>query len=60
MYIYRHLCFPKEDACKVAVDTVREVNNDNVNVIFTCFDDYDYNLYYDYLFDKEKVKQNSK
>ena len=52
--------YPKEDACKVAVDTVREVNNDNVNVIFTCFDDYDYNLYYDYLFDKEKVKQNSK
>lgn len=52
--------YPKEEACKVAVDTVREVNNKNIKVIFTCFDDYDYNLYYDYLFDKEKAKQNSK
>ena len=52
--------YPKEDACKVAVDTIKEVDNENINVIFTCFDDNDYNIYYDYLFDKEKVKQNSK
>ncbi len=52
--------YPKEAACKVAVDTIKEINNENINVIFTCFEDYDYNLYYDYLFDKEKIKQNSK
>lgn len=52
--------YPKEDACKVAVDTIKEVNNENINVIFTCFDDFDYNLYYDYLFGKEKEPQNIK
>ena len=52
--IYR---YPKEDACKVAVDTIREINNENIQVIFTCFDEFDYNLYRDYLFSKEKIKQ---
>lgn len=52
--------YPKEDACKVAVDTIKEVNNENINVIFTCFDDFDYNLYYDYLFGKEQEPQNIK
>ncbi len=55
--IYR---YPKEDACRVAVNTIKEVNNENINVIFTCFDESDYNLYYDYLFDNENVKPNSK
>ena len=36
------------------------LNNENINVIFTCFDDFDYNLYYDYLFGKEKEPQNIK
>lgn len=54
--------YPKEEACKIAVNAVKEINNENINVIFTCFDEYDYNLYYDYLFGKENQieKQNSK
>lgn len=52
--------YPKDEACRVAVDTIREINNPNINVIFTCFDETDYNLYYDYLFDNQKEKQNSK
>ena len=49
-----------KEACKVAVDTIKGINNENINVLFTCFDEYDYNLYYNYLFGREKVKQNSK
>lgn len=52
--------YPKEEACKIAVDTIKEINNENINVIFTCFDEFDYNLYYEYLYTKQKVKQNSK
>lgn len=52
--------YPKEDACVVAVDTIKEINNDNIKVIFTCFDEFDYNLYNEYLFQKEKLKLNSK
>lgn len=41
--------YPKDKACKIAVDTVKECINDNIEVKFVCFDELDYNLYMDYL-----------
>lgn len=41
--------YPKDEACKIAVDTVKECINDNIEVKFVCFDELDYNLYIDYL-----------
>ena len=41
--------YPKDYACKIAVDTVKECINDNIEVKFVCFDELDYNLYMDYL-----------
>lgn len=41
--------YPKDKACKIAVDTVKECINDNIEVKFVCFGELDYNLYMDYL-----------
>lgn len=40
--VYR---FPKDRASLIAVSTIKEINNSNINVIFICFEDEDYNLY---------------
>lgn len=45
--IYR---YPKEEACKIAIDTIREYANQNINIKFVCFEELDYKLYIDYLF----------
>ena len=37
--------YPKEEAADVAIKTVKEFNNDRINVIFVCFEDKDYEIY---------------
>ncbi len=39
--------FPKRDASLIAVNTVKEVNNSNIEVMFVCYEDEDYLLYND-------------
>lgn len=49
--------YPKEEACVTAIETIKEINNENINVLFVCFDEYDYNLYNKNLSEKQyKVK----
>lgn len=45
--------FPHEQACKIAIETVKNTNYKNIDVYFVCFLDVDYNLY------KEIIKLNS-
>ena len=44
--------YPKDEACTIAIDTIKELNNENIIVNFVCFDQIDYNLY------QEKLKKN--
>lgn len=37
--------FPNEEAAKIAVSTVKEFDNKNINVNFVCFLENDYNIY---------------
>ncbi|MCL2157768.1 MAG: macro domain-containing protein [Methanobrevibacter sp.] len=37
--------YPKKKASKIAVDTIRKINNPNINVIFVCHSDIDYQIY---------------
>jgi len=37
--------YPKEEASKIAVDTIKEINNPKIKVIFVCYGDFDYILY---------------
>ena len=37
--------YPKEEAADVAIKTVKEFNNDKINIIFVCFEDKDYEIY---------------
>ncbi len=41
--------YPKDEACKIAVDTVKECINDNIEVKFVCYEELDYYLYLNYL-----------
>ena len=41
--------FPSDKAAKIAIDTIKEINNSNIKVIFVCFLDKDYDIYKDYL-----------
>ena len=41
--------YPKDDACKIAIDTVREYSNDNLEIKFVCYEELDYKLYMNYL-----------
>ena len=41
--------YPKEEACKIAIDTVREYSNIKIEVKFVCFSETDYKIYIDYL-----------
>ena len=37
--------FPKKEAALIAINTVKEINNPNIKVIFVCFEEEDYKLY---------------
>ena len=37
--------FPKDLACKIAVDTIKQIKDDNITVIFACYEEADYQLY---------------
>lgn len=37
--------FPKDKASLIAVNTIKEINNSNIDVIFVCFEEEDYKLY---------------
>ena len=41
--------YPKDEACKIAIDTVKEYINENIEVKFVCFEELDYKLYLNYL-----------
>ena len=40
--------YPKEEACKIAIDTVKEYINKNIEVKFVCYEELDYKLYMNY------------
>lgn len=44
--------FPQDRACNIAINTIKKINNTNIDVIFCCFLDEDYELY------KERLKEN--
>lgn len=37
--------FPKDKASLIAFNTIKEINNQNIDVIFVCFEEEDYKLY---------------
>ena len=41
--------YPKDEACKIAIDTVKQYSNDNIEVKFVCYEDLDFKLYLNYL-----------
>lgn len=40
--------YPKDEACKIAIDTIRNINNNKINVKFVCYEELDYKLYTNY------------
>jgi O-acetyl-ADP-ribose deacetylase (regulator of RNase III) len=40
---------PKDEACKIAIDTVKKYSNKNIQVKFVCYEELDYKLYLNYL-----------
>ena len=40
--------YPKDEACKIAIDTIKECINENIEVKFVCYDELDYKLYINY------------
>ena len=41
--------YPKDEACKIAVDTIKEYANKKIEVKFVCYEDIDYKIYLEYL-----------
>ena len=41
--------YPKDEACKIAIDTVKQCSNNNIEVKFVCYEELDYKLYLNYL-----------
>lgn len=41
--------YPKREAAAIAINTIKEFDKENINVIFVCFLDDDYQLYLDLL-----------
>lgn len=39
--------YPKEEAARVVLRTLTNLNYENINVILSCYDKYDYNVYID-------------
>ena len=46
--------YPKDEACKIAIDTVKEYINENIEVKFVCYEELDYKLYMKYFNDINK------
>ena len=46
--------YPKDEACKIAIDTVKEYSSKNLEVKFVCYGELDYKLYMNYFNDIEK------
>ena len=46
--------YPKDEACKIAIDTVKQYSNDKIEVKFVCYDELDYKLYMNYFNGIEK------
>lgn len=40
--------YPKDEACIIAIDTVKEYINENIEVKFVCYEELDYELYINY------------
>ena len=40
--------YPKDEACKIAIDTIKECSNENIKVKFVCYEELDYKLYLNY------------
>ena len=53
--IYR---YPKDEACKIAIDTIREYTNMNIKVKFVCYDELDYKLYINYINEINNIELN--
>ena len=41
--------YPKDEACKIAIDTIKEYTSDKIKVKFVCYEEVDYKLYLNYL-----------
>lgn len=41
--------YPKEEACRIAIDTIKEYASNNIKVKFVCYGELDYKLYINYL-----------
>ena len=54
--IYR---YPKDEACKIAIDTIKDYANMNLLIKFVCYDEFDYNLYINYLNYNNKKNTNN-
>lgn len=39
--------YPKKEACKIAVESIKEINNSKIKVFFVCFEEDQYQLYLD-------------
>ena len=41
--------YPKDEACKIAVDSIKEYPDKNIKVKFVCYEELDYKLYLNYI-----------
>ena len=46
--------YPKDEACKIAIDTVKQYSNDNIKIKLVCYNELDYKLYINYFNGIEK------
>lgn len=37
--------YPKEDASRIAIDTIKEIDSENIKVVFCCYEVADYQIY---------------
>lgn len=42
--------YPQIEAAKIAVNTIKEINNPNIKVVFACYKEEDYQIYLDYVY----------
>ena len=41
--------YPKDEACKIAIDTIKKYSNNKIKVKFVCYEEIDYKLYMNYI-----------
>lgn len=46
--------YPKDEACKIAIDTIKKYSNKSLEVKFVCYEELDYKLYMNYFNGIEK------